>query len=221
MPDVAKDLTDRLLRRVRDIHGLAHSRDFARGVLSGCQRVLNTLLGVVTVTPTLTTQPHQLFYSISGFFIDTEAMTKVMAVREDTRDLCKLDNMRALNHLDLHWVRAIGPRFEAWTQVGRDLLVIYPSKTASSSVTIIGAKLTTALTGEDTAMELPNEYHDHVISLAEVMLLLKQRDLYQASRQLTRLLHALPTDVVPTRLHINDLPGMVNAGTVKKVSSNG
>ena len=91
---------------------------------------------------------------------------------------------------------------------------IYPAKVTSSTVTIVGAKLTTALTGEDTALELPNEYHDHIISLAEIMLLAKQRDLVQAVRQLQRLSHALPTDVAPIKLHVGDQPAMVNAGTV-------
>jgi len=78
----------------------------------------------------------------------------------------------------------------------------------------VGAKLTTALTGEDTALELPNECHDHIVSLAEIMLLAKQRDLVQAVRQLQRLSNALKTDVAPIKLHVGDQPAMVNAGTV-------
>ena len=214
MPDVAKALTDQVLRRVRDVHGIAHSRDLARTLLSHSQRLLNSLLGIVTTSTTFTTYPHQQFYQISGLLTGDDAITKVMAVREGTRDLTHLANIRQLAHLDTRWVRAIGPRFDAWTQLGRDMLIIYPAKVTSSTVTIVGAKLTTALTGEDTALELPNEYHDHIISLAEIMLLAKQRDLVQAVRQLQRLSHALPTDVVPIKLHVGDQPAMVNAGTV-------
>ena len=125
-----------------------------------------------------------------------------------------LANIRQLNHLDMRWVRALGPRFDAWTQLGRDMVIIYPAKTLNSTVTIVGAKLTTELTGEDTALELPDEYHDHIISLTEIMLLAKQRDLTQAVRQLQRLSHAFKTDTIPPKLHVGDNPAMVNAGTV-------
>lgn len=216
MPDVAKTLTDQLLRRVRDVHGLAHSRDLARLTLSHCQRLINSLLGIVTTSTTFATYAHQQFYQISGLLTGTDAIVKVMAVREGARDLAPLENIRQLAHLNTRWVRELGPRFDAWTHLGRDMLIIYPAKQANSSVTIIGAKLTTELTGEATELELPNEYHDHVISLAEVMLLAKQRDLSQAMRQLQRLANALQTDVGPARFHVGDLPAMVNAGTVSK-----
>lgn len=214
MPDVAKSLTDQVLRRVRDVHGLAHSRDLARTILSHAQRLINSLLGIVTTSTTFTTYPHQQFYQISGLLTGSDAITKVMAVKEDSRDLTHLINIRQLHHLDTRWVRAIGPRFDAWTQLGRDMLIIYPAKTVGSTVTIVGAKLTTALTGEDTALEMPNEYHDHIVSLAEIMLLAKQRDLTQAVRQLQRLSHALKTDTIPPKLHVGDHPAIVNAGTV-------
>ena len=214
MPDVAKTLTDQVLRRVRDVHGLAHSRALVRTLLSHSQRLLNSLLGIVTTSTSFTTYAHQQFYQISGLLTSADAITKVMAVKDGSRDLTHLVNIRQLNHLDMRWVRALGPRFDAWTQLGRDMLIIYPAKTLNSTVTIVGAKLTTELTGEDTALELPNEYHDHIISLTEIMLLAKQRDLTQAVRQLQRLSHALKTDTLPLKLHVGDNPAMVNAGTV-------
>ena len=214
MPDVAKTLTDQVLRRVRDVHGLAHSRELVRTLLSHSQRLLNSLLGIVTTSTTFTTYAHQQFYQLSGLLTGTDAITKVMAVKDGPRDLMHLTNIRQLNHLDTRWVRALGPRFDAWTQLGRDMLIIYPAKPLNATVTIVGAKLTTALTGEDTALELPNEYHDHIVSLTEIMLLAKQRDLTQAVRQLQRLSHTLKTDTIPLKLHVGDHPAMVNAGTV-------
>ena len=64
------------------------------------------------------------------------------------------------------------------------MLIIYPAKVTSSTPSRLwGAKLhETALTGEDTALELPTSTNDHIISLAEIMLLAKQRDLVQAVR---------------------------------------
>ena len=59
MPDVAKALTDQVLRRVRDVHGIAHSRDLARTLLSHSQRLLNSLLGIVTTSTTPAIFPHR------------------------------------------------------------------------------------------------------------------------------------------------------------------
>jgi len=77
VPDVAKNLTDELLRRVRDVHGLAHTREFARTVLSKSQQVLNTLLAIKLTATSLTTYPLQQFYTISGLLTGTEAITRV------------------------------------------------------------------------------------------------------------------------------------------------
>ena len=214
MPDVAKNLTDELLRRVRDVHGLAHTREFARTVLSKSQQVLNTLLAIKLTATSLTTYPLQQFYTISGLLTGTDAITRVIAVRDGARDLVPLANFRQLAHLDRRWVRKLGPRFEAWTQIGRDMLVIYPAKQLGGTVTVRGTKLTTELTGEATELELPNEFHDYIITLAEVILLAKQRDLGQATMQLKRLAEALPSDTNAVKLHVGDLMRRVSAGTV-------
>ena len=111
MPDVAKAPTDQVLRRVRDVHGIAHSRDLACTLLSHSQRLLNSLLWDCHHLDHFHHLPHQQFYQISGLLTGDDAITKVMAVREGTRDLTHLANIRQLTHLDTRWVRAIGPRF--------------------------------------------------------------------------------------------------------------
>lgn len=216
MPAVAKTLIDEVLRRVRDVHGLAHSREFTRTIVSHCQRLINASLGIVTTSTAFATYAHQQFYSISGLLTGDEAIVKVKSIRDGAKDLTPVTNIKQFAHLDLRWVRAVGPSFNSWTHLGRDLLVIYPAKSINSSVTIIGTKLTIALTGEDTALELPDEYHDHVISLAEVMLLAKQRDLSAAIRQLQRLSTALKLDLAPLRLHMGEDESTVNLGTVER-----
>ena len=216
MPETAKQLTDQLLRRVRDVSSTAHSRELAREILSKSQQILNTFLGLVTVTPTLTTQPYQQFYTINGLLTGADALTKLVAIREGARDLAPLPNWRHLSHLSLRWHRQLSERHEAWTQMGRDLLIIYPAKNYTSSVTIIGTKLTTDLTAETTELEFPNEYHDHIITLAEVLLLAKQRDLGQAFRQLSRLIDALPHDRAGTKFHLSGLEMTVGSGEATK-----
>ena len=97
MPDVAKTLTDQVLRRVRDVHGLAHSRAFVRTLLSHSQRLLNSLLGIVTTSTTFTTYAHQQFYQLSGLLTGTDAITKVMAVKDGPRDLMHLTGAATLS----------------------------------------------------------------------------------------------------------------------------
>ena len=176
--------------------------------------MVNTLLAIVTTSTSLTTQPHQQLYTISGLLTGTDAVTRVLTVREGARDLSHLKDFHQINHLRLRWLRALGTQFHAWTHVGRDLLLIYPAKTSTDTVTIIGSKLTTDLTGEATELELPNEYHDHVVTLAEIQLLAKQRDLAQATRQLKRLSEMLPRDTMPIKLHIGE-PMQPSAGAIR------
>lgn len=212
MAELAATLTDTLLRRVRDPQGLAHSRDFARTCLSHAQRILNAALGVVVESATLATSPTMQVYPVTSLL---PSAARVLAVLEGTRDLAKLSNHIQLDHLDMKWFRAIGSRFEAWCPVGRDLIVIYPAKAMSSSVTVKYAKLTIALTGEGDATELPDEYMEDIITLAEIFLLAKQRDLKAALTALKRLTTELGNEMLPFRLHLGGAGEAVGAGSLR------
>lgn len=212
MAELASTLTDTLLRRVRDPQGLAHSRTFARTCLSHAQRILNTTLGVVVQNVTFATTPQMQIYSVSGF-VPTAA--RVIAVRENGRDLAKLSNHVQLAHYSLQWFREVGSRFEAWCPIGRDLIAIYPAKSLASSVEIRYAKLTTDLTAETTATEMPDEYMDYIVTMAECFLLAKQRDLKAAMVALTRLTEDFKDDMLPVRLHMAGVGEAVGAGTMR------
>lgn len=212
MTVLASTMTDTLLRRVRDTAGLAHSRDFARTCLSHAQRILNTAIGVVVESTTLATTPTMQVYPTTGF---VPLAARPIAVLEGNRDLQKLSNHVQLAHVSLTWFRDVGSRFEAWCPVGRDLIVIYPAKSVVSSVVVKYAKLTTALTGEADPLEVPEEYTDYILSLAEVFLLMKQRDLKAASTALKRLVEEMKHDMLPVRLHLAGLGETVGAGSMR------
>lgn len=199
MTVLASTMTDVLLRRVRDPLGIAHGRDFARTCLSEAQIVLNAAIGVVVSNTTLVTTPGQMVFSVSGFL---PLAARVIAVREHGRDLAKLSSHVDLAHLNLLWFRDTGSRFEAWCPVGRDLLVIYPAKQSTSSVEVRYAVVTAPLAGEADALELPEEYTDYVLSLAECFLLLKQRDFGAAQTALSRVVTDMGIDMTATRLHV-------------------
>ena len=215
---LAATLTDTLLRRVRDQQGLAHSRDFARSCLSHAQRILNCAIGVVTESLTLATSPTMMVYSTSGF---VPAAARVLTVREDGRDLAPLTNPVQLAHLSLTWFRDIGPRFEAWCPVGRDLFVVYPAKRSASTMEVKYAKLTNVLAGEADSTEMPEEYSDYIISLAECFLLLKQRDLAAAQVALKRVIADMQADMLPTRLHVQGVGDLVATGTMRLPNGQG
>jgi len=218
MAELAATLTDTLLRRVRDPQGLAHTRDFTRTCISHAQRILNTAIGVVTESATLTTSPTMQVYSVSGNFPNA---ARVIAVRENNRDLGKLVDQVQLAHQSLYWFREVGSRFESWCPVGRDLIVIYPAKPIVSSVEVKYVKLTTALTGEADATEMPDEYMDYILSLASVFLLLKQKDLAAAMVSLKRLLEDFKDDMLPVRLHMAGVGEAVGAGAMRLPGGHG
>ena len=211
-------LTDTVLRRVRDPQGLAHTRDFTRTCLSHAQRIINIALGVVVTTETMTTTAQQQVYSVSGYLPNAG---RVIAVLENGRDLVKLTNHVQLAHVNLHWFRELGTRFEAWCPVGRDLLVIYPGKAQDSTVQVKYARLTTPLLGEADELEMPNEYDDYIMTLAECFLLAKQRDLKAAMTALQRLTNEIKDDMLPVRLHLAGVDEPVGAGTMRLPNGQG
>lgn len=192
-------LIDVALQRVRDPLAIAHSRSFVLDRLSQCQQIVNAALGLVLATDTFSTTPQQVIYQLSGAFPNA---IRVVGVKEGSRDLARLTNFAQLNHLDMDWMRATGPRYEAWCSVGRDLLVLYPAREVAATLSVTYVKLTTQLINEADSTELPDEYLDEVTSLLEAVLLAKQRDLDAADAALMRVMLKLGMDMNAVRLHL-------------------
>jgi len=173
MPYVTGQLVDQLLHRVRDPDALGTSRDFCRLILTHVQRILNCKLGYVVETVALATVPNQQIYKVSDPAQATRAM-RLVGVQEGTRDLKKV-KWEEFFYLERKWSRAIGNRFDLWSMIGRDLLVIWPAKTTADSVNLVYARLTDVLTDDTVAIELPDDAVPLLLDVSEAMVCLKKR----------------------------------------------
>ena len=187
MPDTAGTLLDVLARRVRDPGNIAHPRDFARDVLSRCQQALNAGLGFVTREDTLildavTPQVYNLTAKLPNAI-------RLLAIREGTRQLAKVGWMM-LGAVDSRWPLRVGATFTAWSLIGRDRLLLYPSVSQTGgreTMTVVSVGLTTALTADTTELQLPNHTHTLLLDLAEAVLLLRDRQLESVGPLVQRL----------------------------------
>lgn len=183
MAEVAGTLVSALLRRIRDPQAIANTRSFARSILSDSQRLINAGRNRVLETTTLTTNPLRMFYPLTASLPNA---IRIRGVREGGRDLDKM-TLKQLSQLSSRWFRHTSDRFEAFSQVGRDLLVVYPAKSISSSVDVIYTKLTNNLVNDDEATDLPDEDLPDVMDLAGAILLIKGRELASVAPLIERI----------------------------------
>lgn len=173
MPDTnAGVLTNILLRRLRDPDATGLSREFVRRMLSESQRFINAGFKRTKVTEAFTTNANQQFYNIAALLPDA---IRIENVREGARDLIKT-TMRELCNVSEKWHREVGPSFKHFALVGRDLLVIYPSKAYESTVDVVYTKLTTALDADDVEIEIPDNDMVQATDLAQLIMLTKMRE---------------------------------------------
>ena len=102
----------------------------------------------------------------------------ILEITESNRPLLKCNTLDELNALDIDWWRKTdGTRFEAFCQIGRDFLIIYPAKAAggTNDLSITYTKLVdayadySALTTE--TLTLADEDAEVALALAELVLL--------------------------------------------------
>gem|GEM_PF-6480198 len=176
------ELRNKFMVRLR---GPAHTPELIRTILAHAQCLVNARLGHVLVTETLTTRPRQQVYSTA---LLTDSL-RVVGVRESNRDLAPA-LWRSLGFAHRHWFRRTGSRFEVFSRLGRNLLILHPAKPEQSSVSVASIKLTGAL-GDTDQVELSDEDLPPVLDLAEAVLLLRERRFESLKEVLTRLAAAL------------------------------
>ena len=181
---------DLLIQRVRQTGGIAVTEDFATEVLGKCERLLNAFLRRVIASDTFTTTAKQQIYDYRSTLTDA---VDIIEVSESSRPLFKCDRIEQFSAYESGWFRNItGTRFEAWHQIARDFLIIYPAKAANSSVTITYTQLVDAYTDYDSAsgnnMSLPDEDVETALSLAEILLLARNRNAAQIATRLNQFL---------------------------------
>ena len=169
--------TEQVLRRVKQYGGIATDFDLALTLLSKCQRVANAGLQRVKTSGTLfETKKELAIYNLRDNF---PALVDIITIRQGSRMIHKIDNIKDLAAYDPNWFRAIGTQVAFWSQIGRELLVIYPTLADATNLTVTYSTLTTAYTTRvadyNTAMDLADEDVEIAAGLTELLLLLKTR----------------------------------------------
>lgn len=172
MASLAGPLVDAALARARDPEGLATSRTDTLAFLTHAERFANAITNTVVVVESLTLDPQRLIYPVTALF---PACIRVQSVRDGTVDLDYLA-WRQLVQFDRKWTRRVADRPQAWSVIGRDLLVIYPAPSAARTVNVVYTKLTAALTQDASPLDTPDASLPAVIDLVELLLDLKQRE---------------------------------------------
>jgi hypothetical protein len=191
------DTVDLLQQRVRESGNIAVTQNLATQVLGMCERLANTHLKLVTATSNFSSTASTLIYDYRATL--TSAVD-VLDITESNRPLLRCETLHELTALDADWFRKTdGARFEAFCQLGRDFLVIYPAKAAggTNDLSITYTKLVAGYAtyaGATGNMELPDEHVEIALGLAEVVLLSRMRNLADIKERLDRLARTAGTN---------------------------
>lgn len=160
-------LVAELGRRMRDPDHLAHSAADKEEILLHCQRVVASANHTAIVQVDAT-------YAATGFplidFINVNLLRVERIQIDDHSDLDRIDWRSLANH-NPRWLSVRG-RPRVWDMIGRQYVLVWPQPLTTITVTLFG----THRTGfGDAALELPDEYAPGVLTMAEQLLLLRQR----------------------------------------------
>ena len=185
---------DLLQQRVRQTGNIGITQNFATQIFGMCERIANTHLRLVTATSNFSSVASTLVYDYRSTL--TTAVD-ILSITESNRPLLRCNSLLDLSALDPDWFRATtGTRFEAFCQLGRDFLILYPAKAASGTndlsitySTLVAAYATYAAASGN--LELPDEHAEIALGLAEIVLLSRNRTLPEIKERLTRLARSM------------------------------
>ena len=198
MATTAGTVATNLIERVYATGGIAHTQAWVISILSKTQRVANAYLQAVRSSTVLTVKAMKLVHKLRDDLPLAIDITKITEDRSgNDEQLERVDDLLELSAYDVNWFRKLigTTRYETWTQLGRDLLVIYPGKVAAGTVTAHYTKLTTALAAAGTAFELPDEDVQVAKDLAEIILLARDKQIVECSNKLEQLSERLGLEV--------------------------
>jgi hypothetical protein len=178
-----------LMQRVRQSGGLAVSENQAVSIYSLCEQITNLSTKRVTESSTVTIPKEKLIFP---FRVLLPNAIGIKRITESGREILRARSINDLSSYDIGWFRSIsGTRFESWTQIGFDLLVLYPGSAAATTVDIEYVKLLTHHTdfaaSYNIDSELPSEDVEIALSLAEIILLKRFRLLTTIKSKFTEL----------------------------------
>jgi len=172
-----------IANRVRDPNFNGTTEQQTIALISYSQQVVNGILGDLVTSQALTIQPRTLIYSMSGF---VPGSIDVLAVQDASgRDLDPL-GLQDLQWLDMRWPVAVADSPRGYTQVGGDLLIIYPAVKTPQILTVKFSQFIAPVTGPADSTSLPPEDDSAINDLAETLILLKNRDLLAVKAAMER-----------------------------------
>jgi hypothetical protein len=166
------------MNRVRESGAVNTSPQFALQQLSRTQRIANAGLARTVESATFSTDAYQTLYWYREKLPSAVDILTVQVGASGARYLSRT-SLAALAAYDPSWWRKTGSAFEAFAQVGRTLLVVYPAQTSTQDLTVHYSKLTTEYddwhADYNTSLDLPDEDVEVALALAEVVLLMRAR----------------------------------------------
>ena len=191
--------TEILLKRVQEYGGLSTSIAFAMQLLSRCQQTVNAGLSLVIESSVLAVPKETLIFNYRVALPDAVDIITVADLSD--RRLQRVDRLSDLGAYETAWWRNVtGTRNEAFCQVGRELLFLYPGLAAATNMAVVYTKLTKevndAVADFDTPLELPDEYIDDALSLAEAILLISSRRFKESSKRIEDLIASVSNHLI-------------------------
>lgn len=191
-------LINDVARRLRDNSNTGYPRAMVLRSMNAVQSLINVRLGLLQGTTTLTTENRALY---------TVPVTtpRILTIRETTNghEIANVPWDQLVTQ-DENWIRTYGERVQLWSQIGRDLLAIYPIPTDPTSLTITYVTYPAAITDAAVAWSLPDEYKPVLTDLTEAVMLFRSREFNAMQEAITR---AAP------RLGLEDAAQVMRRGT--------
>ncbi len=195
MSQAVGPLVDQILRRIRDVSGTAHTRDLVRRFLNYSEGFIGIAEQANLENFSFTTDPLRLVYNCK----DVDATGRIFSIRsikdENGKDLIECP-FGMLGGAKSNWFRDIGPEYLTWSPIGRDLFVLYPSRQAAQTMTVVALTHVPYPYPNDAAVTtLQDHRFAETLDLAEALMLLRLRRLDLLKPALQRVLTGIQGEV--------------------------
>src|SRR5574343_115927 len=178
----AGTLIDLIQERIRMEGTVPHAEATAISMLSYAQQLINVQRQCLVGTSTAYTTARQLIYPLNT--IVTSALD-ILEVAFEGKRLAQIPHVKLMRtSCGRDWFRAMGPDPQAWCQVGRSQLIIWPGCYTSRTLTVKHTTLCTTLSARADTLQLPDRELPARQTLTEAILLLRQRSIGEAASAL-------------------------------------
>lgn len=172
MAETAGSLTTEVSRRVRDPNNTAHAVADIYVLLTHAQRIVNSHTRALLVSEDYILVGND----VTGTTRACAAIDRIETIRFNDVDLARVP-WQSLKHNTPRWLTtyASWTSLPFWSPIGRMLFAVTPGPTTNASITIVGTKVTTALTSASSATEIRDQHMPAILNIVEQLLLLRQR----------------------------------------------